>query len=150
MLPRPSTVYCCCCCKAYSTTHPSVSAPHARALPQLAHKLPLTVRHTPTVTLTPPVTFEAGDTEWAPAPTSAADAAEAALQAEFGPYENYILGLLTNFGSLALERMHHLLRVFVVSEPRYEGKSPEQLAAFLGVMAAKGALTYDNGLYKKK
>lgn len=75
--------------------------------------------------------------------------AEDRIIAEMGPYENYIIGLLTNCGTLSLERLHNMLRVFVVGEPKYEGKSQEQLAAFLQIMVTKGKIELNNGIYSK-
>jgi anaphase-promoting complex subunit 2 len=66
------------------------------------------------------------------------------------PFENYIQGMLTNFGQLALERLHNMLRVFVVGEPKYEGRSQDQLAAFLQLLADQGKLEVVNGLYSKR
>jgi Anaphase promoting complex (APC) subunit 2 len=65
------------------------------------------------------------------------------------PFENVILGLLTNAGPLPLERLHGLLRVFVVSEPRYEGRSQEQLAAYMALLAARGRVEAVNGIYRR-
>lgn len=66
------------------------------------------------------------------------------------PFENYILGILTNFSAVSLDRLHNLLRVFVVGEPKYEGRSQEQLAAFLAHLQAGGKVEADNGVYRRK
>jgi anaphase-promoting complex subunit 2 len=34
---------------------------------------------------------------------------------ELGPYEPYIMGMLANYGGLPLDRLHNMLRLFVVS-----------------------------------
>lgn len=71
------------------------------------------------------------------------------MAAEMGPYENYIMGMLTNFGALPCERLHNMLRVFVVGEPKYEGRSQEQLGAFLGLLVEAGKLEVNNGIYSR-
>jgi anaphase-promoting complex subunit 2 len=67
-----------------------------------------------------------------------------------GPFENYIMGMLTNFGALPADRLHNMLRVFVVGEPKYEGRSQEQLAAFLQLLAEQGKLDVSNGIYSRR
>lgn len=34
---------------------------------------------------------------------------------EMGPYEPYIMGMLTNYGGLPLDRLHAMLKLFVVA-----------------------------------
>jgi len=75
---------------------------------------------------------------------------DAAALADMAPFENYILGILTNFSSVALDRLHNLLRVFVVGEPKYEGRSQEQLGAFLAHLVGQGKVEVDNGVYRRK
>lgn len=94
---------------------------------------------------------EATDLSWDDASgAGAGGAAEEAALADMAPFENYILGILTNFSSVALDRLHNLLRVFVVGEPKYEGRTQEQLAAFLAHLVAAGKVEVDNGIYKRK
>lgn len=78
-----------------------------------------------------------------------AASAEDRLAAEMGPFENYIMGMLTNFGALPCERLHNMLRVFVVGEPKYEGRSQEQLASFLQLLVDQGKLQVNNGIYSR-
>jgi anaphase-promoting complex subunit 2 len=78
-----------------------------------------------------------------------AASAEDRLVAEMGPFENYIMGMLTNFGSLPCERLHNMLRVFVVGEPKYEGRSQEQLGAFLQLLVDQGKLEVNTGMYSR-
>lgn len=66
-----------------------------------------------------------------------------------GPFENFIMGMLTNLGNLSLDRLHNMLRVFVVGEPKYEGRSQEQLAGFLQVLVSQGKVDVNNGIYSK-
>ncbi len=63
-----------------------------------------------------------------------------------------VAGLLTNSpAGLSLERLHALLRLFVVGEPKYEGKSQEQLLDFLTLLEVKGRVASDavTGVYKR-
>ena len=39
-------------------------------------------------------------------------------------YEQYVIGMLTNFDSLPLERIHNMLKMFVV-EPAYDKSARE-------------------------
>ncbi len=94
------------------------------------------------------MTLEATDMSWH-ADSGGATSAEEKLIAEMSPYENFIIGILTNFSAVPLDRMHSLLRMFVVSEPKYD-KSQEQLAAFLQVMAAREKVDIENGIYKRR
>lgn len=82
--------------------------------------------------------------------TGVSGSAEDRVLAEMGPYENYIIGLLTNCGTLSLDRLHNMLRVFVVGEPKYEGKTQEQLAAFLHIMVSKEKIDVANGMYSRR
>ncbi|KAG2487792.1 hypothetical protein HYH03_013636 [Edaphochlamys debaryana] len=76
------------------------------------------------------------------APAQLPSAADRAVE-EVGPYENYIKGMLQNYGGLPLDRLNQLLRLFVVSTPKYD-KTPEQLQAFLQVLIARGTVVLDN------
>lgn len=91
---------------------------------------------------------EATDLAWQESAVGGASAADR-LVAEMGPFENYITGMLSNMGALPLERLHNLLRVFVVGEPKYEGRSQDQLAAFLQLLAEQGKVEVANGLFSK-
>lgn len=95
------------------------------------------------------VSREVTDLSWQE-DTGASGSAEDRTIAEMGPYENYIIGLLTNCGMLSLDRLHNMLRVFVVGEPKYEGKTHEQLAAFLQIMLAREKIDVDNGVYSRR
>ena len=63
-------------------------------------------------------------------------------------YESYVVGMLTNFESLPLERIHNMLKMFVV-DPPYD-KSAQQLAAFLGKLCAREKLELRDGAYRLK
>lgn len=45
--------------------------------------------------------------------------------------------MLQNYGGLPLERLNHMLRLFVVSTPRYD-KTPEQLQVGSDAVAGRG------------
>jgi anaphase-promoting complex subunit 2 len=101
--------------------------------------------------ITTTVSTEASDLSWDdPTGGSAAATDESSALTEMAPFENYILGILTNFSAVALDRLHNLLRVFVVGEPKYEGRSQEQLGAFLAHLVGQGKVEVDNGVYKRK
>jgi anaphase-promoting complex subunit 2 len=63
-------------------------------------------------------------------------------------YEQFVMGMLSNFDGLPLERIHNMLKMFV-SEPPYD-KSAEQLAAFLAALVAEERLTTEGALYKRR
>jgi anaphase-promoting complex subunit 2 len=81
-------------------------------------------------------------------PQAAAASDEERLLTEMSPYENYIIGMLTNFASLTLERLHNMLRMFVIS-PKYD-KSQEQLADFLAHLVGRERVAVEGALYKRK
>ena len=63
-------------------------------------------------------------------------------------YEQYIMGMLTNFDSgLPLDRIHNMLKMFC-STPPYD-RSADQLAAFLTSLVAADQVACEGGLYKK-
>ncbi|EIE27163.1 hypothetical protein COCSUDRAFT_55186 [Coccomyxa subellipsoidea C-169] len=71
-----------------------------------------------------------------------------ALQ-EMAVYEQFVMGMLTNFdGGLALDRIHNMLKMFVV-DPPYD-KSAEQLATFLGQLVADEKLSCEAGVFRKR
>jgi hypothetical protein len=81
-------------------------------------------------------------------PQAAAASEEERLLAEMAPYENYIVGMLTNFESLTLERLHSMLRMFVIN-PKYD-KSQEQLADFLAHLVGRERIAMEGALYRKR
>lgn len=95
------------------------------------------------------VSREVTDLSWQE-DTGASSSVEDRVLAEMGPYENYVMGLLTNCGILSIDRLHNMLRVFVVGEPKYEGKTQEQLAALLQIMVAKQKIDVTNGVYSRR
>lgn len=63
------------------------------------------------------------------------------------PFETYIMGMLTNFDSLALDRIHNMLKMFAV-QPPYD-RSMEDLAGYLAKLAAEDKLVVEGGMYRK-
>ena len=63
-------------------------------------------------------------------------------------YEQYIMGMLTNFDSgLPLDRIHNMLKMFC-STPPYD-RTAEQLARFLGSLVAAEKIACMGHVYKK-
>lgn len=63
------------------------------------------------------------------------------------PFETYIMGMLTNFDSLPVDRIHNMLKMFAV-QPPYD-RSMEDLAGYLAKLAAEDKLVAVGGVYKK-
>ena len=64
-------------------------------------------------------------------------------------YEQYVMGMLTNFdGGLPIDRIHNMLKMFVV-DPPYD-KTAEQLAAFMDKLVLNEKLLSEGGIYKKR
>jgi anaphase-promoting complex subunit 2 len=63
-------------------------------------------------------------------------------------YEPFIMGMLTNFDALPLDRVHNMLKMFV-SDPPYD-KSLEQLGAYMGRLVGEEKLSLDGGTYRKR
>nr|XP_029118458.1 anaphase-promoting complex subunit 2 isoform X2 [Elaeis guineensis] len=71
---------------------------------------------------------------------------EEQLRKEMTVYEKFIIGMLTNFGSMALDRIHNTLKMFCVAEPSYD-KSLQQLQSFLTGLITEEKLEMRDGLY---
>lgn len=67
--------------------------------------------------------------------------------ASMAPFETYIMGMLTNFDALPLDRIHNMLKMFAV-QPPYD-KGMEELAGYLARLVAEEKLVLEGGLYKK-
>ncbi|KAI3433290.1 hypothetical protein D9Q98_003109 [Chlorella vulgaris] len=67
---------------------------------------------------------------------------------EMAAYEPFIMGMLTNFDALPLDRVHNMLKMFV-SDPPYD-KSLEQLGAYMGRLVGEEKLSLDGGTYRKR
>lgn len=71
------------------------------------------------------------------------------IRQDMAVYETYIMGMLTNFDAgLPLDRVHNMLKMFVV-DPPYD-KSAEQLSAFLGRLVADEKLVLQGDLFRKR
>ena len=57
-------------------------------------------------------------------------------------------GMLTNLGSLPLERIHNMLKMFVVDPATKYDKSEQQLQVFLMQLVEQGVLEYNNSQFK--
>ena len=79
---------------------------------------------------------------------SAVVTAEEAAAAGMMVYEQYVMGMLTNFPSLPLDRIHNMLKMFVV-EPVYD-KTVEDLEHFLMGLVAQDKLSVDGTSFSKK
>ncbi|KAL5973077.1 anaphase-promoting complex subunit 2 [Asimina triloba] len=71
---------------------------------------------------------------------------EEQLAKEMTVYEKFIFGMLTNFGSMALDRIHNTLKMFCVAEPPYD-KSLQQLQSFLSGLVSEEKLELRDGMY---
>ncbi|CAA6665214.1 unnamed protein product [Spirodela intermedia] len=74
---------------------------------------------------------------------------EEQLRKEMTIYEKFIVGMLTNFGSMALDRIHNTLKMFCIAEPTYD-KSVQQLQSFLEGLIAEEKLEMRDGMYVLK
>ncbi|KAL2226160.1 UNVERIFIED_CONTAM: Anaphase-promoting complex subunit 2 [Sesamum indicum] len=68
------------------------------------------------------------------------------LRKEMTVYEKFITGMLTNFGSMALDRIHNTLKMFCIGDPPYD-KSLQQLQGFLTGLVAEEKLELRDGMY---
>ncbi|KAJ9554297.1 hypothetical protein OSB04_018342 [Centaurea solstitialis] len=68
------------------------------------------------------------------------------LRKEMTVYEKFIVGMLKNFGSMALDRIHNTLKMFCVSDPTYD-KSLQQLQFFLSGLVAEEKLELRDNMY---
>ncbi|OMO71854.1 hypothetical protein COLO4_27998 [Corchorus olitorius] len=68
------------------------------------------------------------------------------LRKEMMVYEKFIMGMLTNFGSMALDRIHNTLKMFCIADPPYD-KSLQQLQSFLSGLVSEEKLELRDGMY---
>ncbi|KDP41230.1 hypothetical protein JCGZ_15637 [Jatropha curcas] len=71
------------------------------------------------------------------------------IRKEMTVYEKFIMGMLTNFGSVALDRIHNTLKMFCVADPPYD-KSLQQLQSFLSGLVSEEKLELRDGMYVLK
>ncbi|XP_038707885.1 anaphase-promoting complex subunit 2 [Tripterygium wilfordii] len=74
------------------------------------------------------------------------DSVEDQIRKEMTVYEKFIMGMLTNFGSMALDRIHNTLKMFCVADPPYD-KSLQQLQSFLSGLVSEEKLELRDGMY---
>lgn len=74
---------------------------------------------------------------------------EDSLKKEMGIYEKFIMGMLTNFGTMTLDKIHNTLKIFCVAEPAYD-KTLQQLQTFLSLLVSEEKLDLKGNLYLKK
>ncbi|KAL3697240.1 hypothetical protein R1sor_011316 [Riccia sorocarpa] len=79
---------------------------------------------------------------------SAVASMEDQWQQEMSVFESYVVGMLTNFESLPLDRIHNMLKMFV-SDPPYD-KSLAQLQGFLARLVAEEKLEFREGSYRRR
>ncbi len=75
--------------------------------------------------------------------SSSAVNADAQLQAEMKVYEEFVRGMLNNYSSLPLDRIHNMLKMFVSTGEHKYDKSIEQLGAFLDKLVQHESLAQD-------
>ena len=92
--------------------------------------------------------FGAAVTDESAGAGGAVASAEEQAAAGMKVYEQYVVGMLTNFPSLPLDRIHNMLKMFV-SEPPYD-KSEHQLEAFLAQLVAEDKVVLEGNQYKRK
>ena len=64
-------------------------------------------------------------------------------------YQQYVMGMLTNFDGLPFDRIHNMLKMFA-TDPPYD-KTAAELLAFLGQLVAAGKLMLEpGGVYRKR
>ncbi|KAF9623696.1 hypothetical protein IFM89_003841 [Coptis chinensis] len=71
---------------------------------------------------------------------------EEQLRKEMTVYEKFIMGMLTNFGSMSLEKIHNTLKMFCSADPAYD-KSLQQLQSFLSGPVSEEKLEIRDGMY---
>ncbi|KAJ8774682.1 hypothetical protein K2173_017128 [Erythroxylum novogranatense] len=71
------------------------------------------------------------------------------IRKEMTIYEKFIMGMLTNFSSMPLDRIHNTLKMFCVADPTYD-KSLQQLQSFLSGLVSEEKLEMRDGMYALK
>ncbi|KAK3128050.1 hypothetical protein QOZ80_7AG0581940 [Eleusine coracana subsp. coracana] len=74
---------------------------------------------------------------------------EEQLKKEMTVYEKFIIGMLTNFGSMTLDRIHNTLKMFCMADLSYD-KSLQQLQSFLSGLVSDEKLEFRDGAYLLK
>ncbi|KAJ3681820.1 hypothetical protein LUZ60_014393 [Juncus effusus] len=71
---------------------------------------------------------------------------EEQLRKEMTVFEKFIMGMLTNFGSMTLDRIHNTLKMFCTSDPTYD-KSLQQLQSFMAGLISDEKVEMRDGSY---
>ncbi|CAN6479061.1 unnamed protein product [Victoria cruziana] len=74
---------------------------------------------------------------------------EEQVKKEMTVYEKYVFGMLTNFGSMTLDRIHNTLKMFCMGDHPYD-KSIHQLQNFLSGLVSEEKLELRDGAYLLK
>uniref|UniRef100_A0A7S2SKH5 Anaphase-promoting complex subunit 2 n=1 Tax=Mucochytrium quahogii TaxID=96639 RepID=A0A7S2SKH5_9STRA len=83
--------------------------------------------------------------------TERAVSADAQLEAEMKVYESFVRGMLNNYESLPLDRIHNMLKMFVSTGEHKYDKNVQQLGAFLDKLVRDDVLEFSNaGYFLKK
>ncbi|CAN1321478.1 Anaphase-promoting complex subunit 2 [Linum perenne] len=77
---------------------------------------------------------------------SSVASAEDQLRKEMTVYEKYIMGMLMNFSSMTLDRIHNTLKMFCVADAPYD-KSLQQLQSFLSGLVLEEKVELRDGNY---
>lgn len=64
------------------------------------------------------------------------------------PFEPFVLGMLTNFDALPLDRIHNMLKMFV-TDPPYD-RTMEQLSEFMGQLSTQDKVVLEGNVYKRR
>ncbi|ETN05330.1 hypothetical protein, variant [Phytophthora nicotianae INRA-310] len=73
---------------------------------------------------------------------------DAQAEEDFKVLENYIVGMLSNYGSLTIQRIHNLLSTFARSGAQPYTKTISGLSVVLGKLVSKGKLELVGGQYQ--
>lgn len=74
------------------------------------------------------------------------DASQRQAEAEMAVFESYVLAMLENLGSMTLDRIHNMLKMYCF-DPPYD-KSPEQLSTFLNKLTLAEKLDRDGSSFQ--
>ena len=72
---------------------------------------------------------------------------DAQLAEEMQVYESFVRGMLNNYESLPLDRIHNMLKMFVSSGEHKYDKTVQQLESFLGQLVVAEILVFTAGSY---
>ncbi|KAI9139125.1 hypothetical protein BKA69DRAFT_1030788, partial [Paraphysoderma sedebokerense] len=81
--------------------------------------------------------------------SSSIQTAEEKQAEDMSIYWSYIVGMLTNLGSLPIDRIHSMLSIFVQAPNKFN-RSIEDLRDFLALMVREDKLDFSGGVYKLK